>query len=143
MGLKFDEPKDGYTCSRNILEDLQKPKGLFEVKCKPLYFIYNKEIFKDKAALELFDKLIQKRDVMCITTGLEKSHAFYKKYLPSIYKEEKVSDNTLSVMYKLYYSKHDRCAGDVINLVLQGKIKADHATKIYFLKRLDKSFLPC
>lgn len=143
MGLEFDKSKDGYTYSRNILEDLQKPRGLFEVKCKPLYFIYNKETFKDKNALELFDKLVQKRDVMCITTGLEKSHPFYKKYLPSIYKEEKVSDNTLSVMYKLYYSKKDMTAGAVINMVLQGRIKADQATKVYFLKRLDKSFLPC
>lgn len=143
MGLEFDKPKDGYTYSRNILEDLQKPKGLFEVKYKPLYFIYNKDIFKDKDALELFDKFIQKRPVMCITTGLEKSHPFYKKYFPSLYKEEKYNVNTLNIMYNLYYKKKDLVAGAVINLVLQGKIKADHAQKIYFLKRLDKHFLPC
>lgn len=143
MGLEFDKPKDGYTYSDNILRDLQKPKGLFDKEYKPLYFIYNHTIFKDKASIELFDKLIQKRAVMCITTGLEKSHPFYKKYFPTLYKEEKYNVNTLSIMYKLYYKKKDLVAGSVINLVLQGKIKADHAQKIYFLKRLDKHFLPC
>ena len=142
MGLEFDKPKDGYTYSRNILQDLQKPKGLYNDN-KPLYFVYNKSIFENKDALDLFDRLIQKRSVMCITTGLEKTHPFYKKYFPSLYREEKVSDNILSVMYKLYYGKKDMTAGAVINLVLQGKIKADIAKKIYFLKRLDKDFLPC
>nr|DAE83112.1 MAG TPA: hypothetical protein [Caudoviricetes sp.] len=142
MGLEFDKPKDGYAYSANILHDLQKPKGLYNDN-KPLYFIYNKSIFENKDALDLFDRLIQKRSVMCITTGLEKSHLFYKKYFPSIIMEKKVSDNSLSVMYQLYYKKKDFVAAAVINLVLQGRIKPDQIQKIYLLKRLDKSFLPC
>lgn len=165
MKLYYGKPNlDGYTFSKNILNDLKKQYGFF-FKPKPLYFLYNAKDFPDKESIEALIKLSDGKDVICIIEEeLDKRSCFYKTFSKQIIGkkqnkitlDDKVQDfykninniknilpsESVSFLYKLFYDfrhkEYKQIAGKCINLVLTGEVKTEYILKIFILGCLDK-----
>lgn len=121
------------------------------------YFLYDKELFKDKDSLDSFTKFAESTDsiIVCIIEEeLDKKTIVYKKLKPYIKevttKKKKVDEKTLilkdlsyvydidnskfiSTLFSLSYGKYSQQAGFVLSLILTGRMNNTELAKKLFI----------
>lgn len=140
--------------SKNIMSE--KFHGLF-YEPTLFYFLYDKELFKDKDSVDNFIKIAESTDsiIVCIIEEeLDKKTIVYKKLKPYIKavttKKKKIDEKTLilkdlsyvyevdnskfiSTLFSLSYGKYSQQAGFVLSLILTGRMNNTELAKKLFL----------
>ena len=141
--------------SKNIMSE--KFHGLF-YEPTLFYFLYDKELFKDKETIDNFIKFAENTDsiVVCILEEeLDKKTIVYKKlkqYIEEINntKTKKIDDKAeilkdlsyvylvdnskfISILFALSYSKYKQSAGFVLSLILTGRMNNTELAKKLFI----------
>ena len=140
--------------SKNIMSE--KFHGLF-YEPTLFYFLYDKELFKDKETIDNFIKFAESTDsiIVCIIEEeLDKKTIVYKKFKPYIktielkqskvdYKAEILKDLScvylvdnskfISILFALSYSKYKQSAGFVLSLILTGRMNNTELAKKLFI----------
>lgn len=141
--------------SKNIMSE--KFHGLF-YEPTLFYFLYDKELFKDKDSIDNFIRFAENTDsiIICILEEeLDKKTIVYKKFKPYIetisnnkqskvdYKAEILKDLSyvylvdnskfISILFALSYSKYKQSAGFVLSLILTGRMNNTELAKKLFI----------
>ena len=142
--------------SKNIMSE--KFHGLF-YEPTLFYFLYDKELFKDKETIDNFIKFAENTDsiIVCILEEeeLDKKTIAYKKlkqYIEEINntKTKKVDEKSeilkdlnyiynidnskfISTLFSLSYSKYKQSAGFVLSLILTGRMNNTELAKKLFI----------
>ena len=141
--------------SKNIMSE--KFHGLF-YKPTLFYFLYDKELFKDKDSIDNFIKFAESTDsiIVCILEEeLDKKTSVYKKlkqYIEEINntKTKKIDEKSeilkdlgyiynidnskfISILFALSYSKYKQSAGFVLSLILTGRMNNTELAKKLFI----------
>lgn len=141
--------------SKNIMNE--KLYGLF-YKPTLFYFLYDKELFKDKDSIDNFIKFAESTDsiIVCILEEeLDRKTIIYKKlkqYIEEINntKTKRVDEKSeilkdlsyiynidnskfISTLFALSYSKYKQSAGFVLSLILTGRMNNTELAKKLFI----------
>lgn len=156
----IDTIKSKYNIGKyvDIVEYINKSKPLFgTIDNSVVYFLYDAKQFKDKNDIIALENKCANKEIYCIIEAIDKKSSFYKYiknnlidmstkelsikdkadiFFNDINIIKEVSDSEMvSFLYALYYNfknrKYKTISGQLINMVLCGKVDTTHIKKIF------------